>query len=201
MVALWCSSGHLFLIKKLRICFWLHWVSCCAWAFSGLQRMGVLSVAAHGLPTRSLLLLWCVGSGLMGFVVWLAGFRAQAQKSWCMGPVAPWHIGSSWARDQTHVPCIARWFLSTLSPGKPQALSFFIDLLFRCSSPLLKVGNWTLLLLYWCLFLFQLCWHLYVLFRCCDLGCICNSYIFLVDQSFYQYIISFVTCDSFGYHF
>ena len=36
-----------------------------------------------------------------------------------MGFVAVQHFGSSWARDQTHVPCTDR-FLTTGPPGKPQ---------------------------------------------------------------------------------
>ena len=29
-----------------------------------------------------------------------------------MGLVAPWHVGSSWTRDRTSVPCSARWILN-----------------------------------------------------------------------------------------
>ena len=29
-----------------------------------------------------------------------------------MGLVALWHMGSSWTRDGTRVPCIARWILN-----------------------------------------------------------------------------------------
>ena len=28
---------------------------------------------------------------------------------WCTGLVAPQHVGTSWTRDRTHVPCIGRW--------------------------------------------------------------------------------------------
>ena len=31
---------------------------------------------------------------------------------WCPGLVAPWHVGSSWTRVRTHVPCIGRWILN-----------------------------------------------------------------------------------------
>ena len=37
-----------------------------------------------------------------------------------MGLVAPWHVGSSWTRDQTHVPCIQ--LLTSRLPEKPQLL-------------------------------------------------------------------------------
>ena len=33
------------------------------------------------------------------------------QELWHRGLVAPRHVGSSWTRDQTHVPCIGRWIL------------------------------------------------------------------------------------------
>ena len=29
-----------------------------------------------------------------------------------MGLVAPWHVGSSWPRERTCVPCIGRWILN-----------------------------------------------------------------------------------------
>ena len=39
------------------------------------------------------------------------GARAQAQQVWCLGPAAPWHVGSSGIRDGTCVPCIGRQIL------------------------------------------------------------------------------------------
>ena len=41
----------------------------------------------------------------------LPGSRAEAQKLWCTGLVAPQHVGSSRIRDQTHVSRIGRWIL------------------------------------------------------------------------------------------
>ena len=41
-----------------------------------------------------------------------SGSRVQAQQLWCMGLVAPWHVGSSQTRAQTHVPCIGRRILN-----------------------------------------------------------------------------------------
>ena len=34
--------------------------------------------------------------------------RGQAQWLWCMGLVAPWHVGPSWITDQTSVFCTGR---------------------------------------------------------------------------------------------
>ena len=44
--------------------------------------------------------------------LWLAGSRAQAQQLWHTGLVAPRHVGSSQARDRTHVLCIGRRILN-----------------------------------------------------------------------------------------
>ena len=43
------------------------------------------------------------------------GSTAQAQYLWYMGLVAPWHLGSSQTRDQTHVSGIGRPTLLPLS--------------------------------------------------------------------------------------
>ena len=42
----------------------------------------------------------------------LSSHGSWAQYLWCMGLVAPCHVGSSPTRDGTHVPCIARWVLN-----------------------------------------------------------------------------------------
>ena len=44
----------------------------------------------------------------------------RLQYLWHMSLVAPWHVESSWTRDQTHVPCIGRQILglTTGPPGK-----------------------------------------------------------------------------------
>ena len=44
--------------------------------------------------------------------LWLAGSRAKAQWFWHIGLVSPRHVGSSQSRDQSGVPCIARWILN-----------------------------------------------------------------------------------------
>ena len=43
----------------------------------------------------------------------ILGSRAcRLQQLWCMGLVALWHVGSSWTRDRTHVPCIGGQILN-----------------------------------------------------------------------------------------
>ena len=39
-------------------------------------------------------------------------WRAWAQWLWCTGLAAARHVGSSWTRDQTSVPCVARQTLN-----------------------------------------------------------------------------------------
>ena len=48
------------------------------------------------------------GSRHMGF----SSCGTRAQQLWRMGLVALWHVGSSWTRAQTHVPCIGRRILN-----------------------------------------------------------------------------------------
>ena len=45
---------------------------------------------------------------------------------WCTGLVALWHVGSSWTRDRTRVPCIGRWTLNHCTTREAlQLCSFF----------------------------------------------------------------------------
>ena len=76
--------------------------------------------------------------------LWLEGFRAQAQWLWRTGLVALRHVGSSWTRDQTHVPCIGRQILNHCPTREvPNFLNFFIVLLseifLRFSNPFINV--------------------------------------------------------------
>ena len=41
---------------------------------------------------------------------------------WCMGLVAPQHVGSCQTRDQTRVPCIRRWILNHCATGEVLSL-------------------------------------------------------------------------------
>ena len=82
---------------NLFIYFWLCWVFV---VVRGLLIAVAFLVVEHGLQVCGLQQLWHAGS------------RAQAQQLWRIGLVAPWHVGSSWTRDRTHVPCIGRRILS-----------------------------------------------------------------------------------------
>ena len=88
-----------------------HWggFSCCE-----AQALDVRAsvVVVHGLSS----------CGLRAQQLWLVGSRAQAQQLWRMGLVAPRHVGSSWTRAQTCVPCVGRRILNHCTtreaPGK-----------------------------------------------------------------------------------
>ena len=74
---------------------------CCRWTSSSCSEWGLLLITAHRLLT---------GVASLG-----AEHRLQArgpQQLQHTGLLAPWHVGSSWPRDQTRVPCTGRWILN-----------------------------------------------------------------------------------------
>ena len=126
---------YLFIKSYLFIYFWVHWV------FVSVRRLslvaengGYSSLQCVGFSLRWLLLLWSMGSRCTDFSscstqvqqLWLAGSRAQTQQLWCTGLVAPRHVGSSWTRARTCVPCIGRQIRTTVQPGNSWKCSNFI---------------------------------------------------------------------------
>ena len=100
---------------------------CCAQSFSSCGEQGLLFVAVHRLLTVVAPLVAehrLQACGLQQ--LWLAGSRAQAQQLWHTGLVAPWHVGSSWNRDRTHVPCIGRWILNHCTTREDPGLFLII---------------------------------------------------------------------------
>ena len=94
---------HLFFFKdffNIYLCLAVLGLHCCAGyplvACVGLSLPRPL-VAEHGLRGRGLQWLQMLGSVVADSRLSSCGIRMQ------------WHVGSSWTRDQTHVPCIARW--------------------------------------------------------------------------------------------
>ena len=81
---------------------------------------GFSSLQCTDFLLQRLLLLRSTGSRCTGFSscgtwaqqLWLAGSSAQAQQLWRTGLVALRHVGSSWTRAQTRVPCISRQILN-----------------------------------------------------------------------------------------
>ena len=84
-----------------------------------------------GFSLQWLFLLQSMGSRHVGFSscstqaqqLWLTGSRAQAQQLWRTGLAAPQHVGSSWTRARTPVPCIGRWVLNHCATREVPILS------------------------------------------------------------------------------
>ena len=49
--------------------------------------------------------------GCEGVQLLLPSSRTQVQQLWSTGLVAPWHVGSAWIRDRTHVSYTGRRML------------------------------------------------------------------------------------------
>ena len=117
---------HLFW-TALGLCFW-NWhenFSSCGWVFvSGTGMRISLVVASEGYSSLQhtgfswwwLLLLWSPGSRLVGSVL--------MAHNW----VALRHVGSSWTRDQTHVPCTGRQILIHCTTGEEPVFIFMVTI-------------------------------------------------------------------------
>ena len=85
---------------------------CCVQAFSSCGA-GVVIAGASVIAERR--------SGHLSF----SSSSPWAQQLWLIGLTAPWHMGSSQTRIQTHVtPALQGGFLTTGLPGKPKLMSF-----------------------------------------------------------------------------
>ena len=104
---------YLFL-ALLRLC-------CCIGACFSCSKRGLLFAEVHGL-------LIAVASRCRAWPL-----RAWVSVVWHMGLVPLQHVGSSWTRDQTHVPRMAGGFLSTAPPRKPSRTESFWFLPFPAS--------------------------------------------------------------------
>ena len=97
------------------VCIWLWWASSAAWAFlvggewgySPGVVCGPLTAVASPVVEHRLL-------GVQASVVEARGLRtcpSRALDHRLSPRLAPWHVGSSWIRDETHVSGIGRWIL------------------------------------------------------------------------------------------
>ena len=109
-----------FIFNKL-FSFWLRWAFVAAHGLSlvvasggySLLQCAGFSLQCAGFSLQWLLLMRSMGSRRTGFSIcgtraqylWLTGSRAQAQKLWRSGLVAPWHVGSSQGLN----PCPLHW--------------------------------------------------------------------------------------------
>lgn len=86
----------------------VHVPHCCEQAFSSCGKRVLPSQWCAGFSPWWFPLLRSTGSGVCGLQkLQLESSRAQAQKLWCTGLVAPRHVGSPQIRDRTRVICIA----------------------------------------------------------------------------------------------
>ena len=88
--------------------FWLWWVSIAAWGLTLVAGIRDYSAVA-GFWLRWLLLFWSTGS---------RAHRLQGLQH--TGLVALQHVGSSWTRGRTHVPCIGRRILNPWTTKEAQ---------------------------------------------------------------------------------
>ena len=84
--------------------FWLRWVFVAVHGLSLVAASGSYLLWCVGFSLWWLLLLRSMGSRCTGF----SSCGTRAQQLWCMGLVALQHVGSSWTRARTCVPCIGR---------------------------------------------------------------------------------------------
>ena len=96
-------------------------LSCYMQSFSSCGEQGLQFVVCTGFSLQWLL-LWNTGSRHMGFSS--CGMWALL-RVWHTGLVALWHVESSPTRDQNGVPCIARQFWTTETPGKTGNIWFW----------------------------------------------------------------------------
>ena len=52
--------------------------------------------------------------------------RGLLLQLWCAGLVATQNVGSSWTKDQTHVPCIGKWILNQWTTRDVQFAYFYL---------------------------------------------------------------------------
>ena len=101
-------------LKFYFIYFWLCWVFVAACRLSVVAASkGYSSLSYVGLSLWWFLLLQSTSSrheGLSSCGLW--ALECRLSRCGIRGLVALWHVGSSWTRDLTSVPCIGRWILN-----------------------------------------------------------------------------------------
>ena len=95
---------------------------CCSWTFSRCREHG-LHCSCRAQASHCGGFSCCGTQALehMGF----SSCCTQTQWLWLMGLVVPQHVGSSWTRDQTGVPCIARETLNHWTTREFPSLMYF----------------------------------------------------------------------------
>ena len=68
---------------------------------------------------------------LLGLHCCMQAFSSCSQRGlllqlWCAGLVATQNVGSSWTKDQTHIPCIGKWILNHWTTRDVQFAYFYL---------------------------------------------------------------------------
>ena len=84
---------------------------------------GYSSLWCVGFSLQWLLLLWSTGSKRVGF----SSCGTRDQQLWLTGLVAPRHVGSSWTRARTRVPCIGRRILNHCATREAQKVGYLMS--------------------------------------------------------------------------
>ena len=130
-------SPHFFSFKFITyLC--LLGLLCCVGFFLAVASRGSSLLTAQAF--MQWLLLWNMSSRVTGLQwFWLPGSRAQAQKVWSTGLVAPRHVASSRTRDRAHVSCIGRRILCRWATWEPLpwfSWIYFLLVLLQVFNPL-----------------------------------------------------------------
>ena len=116
-------------VTALTIPIWM--IFFCSSSLIAVSR-GCSSFRRLGFSSQCFLLLQSTGSRHAGFSscgtqaqeLWLMGSRVRVQWLWSMGLVALWHVGSSWSRDRTPIPCVGRLILIHCATRDVQKVCF-----------------------------------------------------------------------------
>ena len=105
---------HLFSFKFIYLFMAALGLCCCAWVFSSCGERGLHSLLWRaGFSLQWLLLLRSTGSRRAGFSsCGTPALERRLRSCGARGLVAPRHVGSSWTRARTRLPCIGRRILN-----------------------------------------------------------------------------------------
>ena len=113
---------------------WLCWVFVAACRLSLITVAGATLLWCSGFSLQRLVLLRSTGCGARTSLVaacglsscgsWALGRRGSVV--WLTGLVAPWHVGSSWTRDQTCVFLIGKQTLNHWTTREIMELIYYI---------------------------------------------------------------------------
>ena len=121
---------HVFIYLFLKFIYFIYLflatlgLHCYVWAFSSCREWGLLLLKSTGSRCRDF-----SSCGTWAQQLWLTGSRVQTRQLWCTDLVAPWHVGSSWTRARTSIPCTGRRILN--HSATREVLHLFLTIYFQ----------------------------------------------------------------------